>query len=181
MLNISTILKLLKENKTPLIFIGKMFGLFLVLHGTYEYILSPYTSIDKSLIELIISQAEWALLTLGYDLLEPNPNFDFHMGIEGSSGVVIGNPCDGLSLFILFTSFLIVFKGKWWFKSIFIVSGVAIIHLLNVGRVLALALIVVYSPESLDFHHKYTFTLFVYLCIFLLWYYRINIYKKKAW
>lgn len=160
---------------------SKMVGLFLLLHGIYEYLISPYTSLDGWLIDLIMSQAEWAIDFLGYQLLEPNSIYENHFGVLGSSGVVIGNPCDGLSLFILFTSFLIVFKGKIWLKSLFIILGITIIHFLNVARVLALALIVVYSPESLDFHHKYTFTLFVYLCIFLMWYYRINIYKKKAW
>src|SRR5690606_9841133 len=103
----------------------------------------------------------------------------YHMGIEGTLGVVIGNPCDGLSLFILFSAFLIVFEGKWWFKAIFIIVGIVLIHFLNVVRVIALAVIVKYSPESLDFHHSYTFTLFVYLCIFLLWMLRIKIYKLK--
>lgn len=160
---------------------GKMCGLFLLLHGSYEYILSPYTGIDNWLINLIINQAEQLLVLMGYTLLEPNSMYTHHLGVLGSSGVVIGNPCDGLSLFILFVSFLAVFKGKIWFKTLFIGLGIVLIHFLNVGRVLALALIVVYSPESLDFHHKYSFTLFVYLVIFFLWYWRINIYKKKAW
>ena len=160
---------------------GKMCGLFLLLHGSYEYILSPYTGIDSWLINLIINQAEHLLVLMGYTLLEPNSMYTQHLGVLGSSGVVIGNPCDGLSLFILFVSFLAVFKGKIWFKTLFISLGIVLIHFLNVSRVLALALIVVYSPESLDFHHKYSFTLFVYLVIFFLWYWRINIYKKKAW
>jgi exosortase family protein XrtF len=171
----------IKENKAAIFFIGKMLGLYLLLQNLYDYVLSPYTSIDNNLIGLIISQAEWVLKILGYQLLEPNSIYGHHFGVLDSSGVVIGNPCDGLSLFILYTCFLIVFKGKWWFKSLFITLGIGIIHSLNVIRVLSLALIVVYSPDSLDFHHKYTFTLFVYLCIFIMWYIRINIYKKKSW
>jgi exosortase/archaeosortase family protein len=180
-LNIQEIKTQILENKAPILFMSKMIGLFLIIHAIYEYLISPYTNLDKWLIGLIMSQAEWFIEFLGYQLLEPNSIYENHFGVLGSSGVVIGNPCDGLSLFILFSSFLIVFKGNKWFKSLFILSGIAIIHFLNVARVLTLALIVVYSPESLDFHHKYTFTLFVYLCIFLMWYFRIYIYKKKAW
>lgn len=168
-----------KQNKQSIFFISKIIVLYIALQAFYNFWLSPYTPVDRKLIGLIISQAEWLLTQMGYELLTPNPSYTSHMGVEGSSGVVIGNPCDGLSLFILFVSFLIAFKGKWWFKLIYISFGIAIIHFLNVLRVLALALIVVYSPESLDFHHSYTFTLFIYLIIFLLWMLRIRIFRRK--
>ena len=62
-------------------------------------------------------------------------------------------------------------------KGLSILLGIGLIHALNVSRVVALALIVVYAPDQLDFHHSYTFTLFVYGVVFLLWILRIKIYK----
>ncbi|KAA3650578.1 MAG: hypothetical protein DWP98_04410 [Bacteroidetes bacterium] len=177
----SDFLDSIKQYKKPIFFILKMFGVYLTLQAFYDYVLSPYTNIDKYLISLIISQTEWVLSFLGYALLEPNSMYEHHVGVLDSSGVVIGNPCDGISLFILYASFLFVFKGKWWFKLSTIGFGILVIHFLNVFRIIALAIIVVYYPESLDFHHKYSFTLFVYLCIFLMWYKRIDIYKKREW
>lgn len=167
-----------KNNKKPILFIARMLGLYLILQFLYDYIISPYTEVDARLINSIIATAESGLELLGYDLLPSNSLYTYHMGIKGTSGVIIGNPCDGLSLFILFTSFIIVFKGKWWFKTLFTFLGIILIHLLNVGRVMALAIIVKYYPETLDFHHSYTFTLFVYACIFLLWVLRIKVYQK---
>jgi len=172
------LLSFYKANKEAILFVVKLIGLYLILQGLYDYILSPYTGVDSWLIGSIISAAEWGLSTLGFDLLHSNQLYQYHMGIAGTSGVVIGNPCDGLSLFILFTAFVMVFKGKWWIKLLFIVPGILLIHFLNVGRVMALALIVKYYPESLDFHHSYTFTLFVYACIFGLWMLRIKFYQK---
>lgn len=177
---IKSILSELKKNKQAVYFILKMLGVYLLLQGTYDYVLSPSTGIDPWLIQLIISQVEGILLWMDYTLLQPDPQYTAHLGIYGTSGVVVGNPCDGLSLFILFASFLIVFKGKWWFKLIYITLGIGLIHLLNVLRVLSLALIVLYSPDSLDFHHSYTFTLFIYLVIFLFWMLRIKILSKKG-
>lgn len=171
----------LKKNKQAIFFVAKMLGLYLALQLFYDYYLSPNTSLDKNLIHLIISQVESILTWLGYDLLIPNPQYSSHLGIANTSGVVVGNPCDGLSLFILFASFLVIFQGKIWFKFLYISIGILAIHFLNVFRVLALALIVKYSPSSLDFHHSYTFTLFIYLVIFLLWMLRIKIFKKKGW
>lgn len=171
-------LKEIQQNKNALLFIGKMLGLFALMYGIYEYVIIKYTSLDSQLIELIIQQAGSLLQITGYELLIPNPEYTSHIGIAGTTGVIVGNTCDGLSLFILFASFLIIFEGKWWFKSIYIVIGIALIHILNVFRVYALALIVLYSPESLDFHHSYTFTLFIYLVIFGLWVKRVNIFSK---
>jgi len=166
------------HNKSTVLFILKLVGIYLVFQGLYDYVISPYTELDSILINSIISSAEFGLTTLGFDLLPKNSIYQYHMGIDGTSGVVIGNPCDGLSLFILYAAFLIVFNGKWHFKLIFSFVGIVVIHLLNVLRVMSLAMIVKYYPASLDFHHSYTFTLFVYSFIFLLWMLRIKIYKK---
>lgn len=159
----------------------KLIGLFGLLTAIYELFVIPHTSLDSQLIDILISQAGAILSALGYTLLDPNPMWTAHFGIEDTPGVVIGNPCDGLSLFILYVSFIIVFSGKWWFKSLTVAFGVLIIHLLNVFRIIALALIVKNYPTWLDFHHSYTFTLFVYLSIFFIWYWRIHIYQLKKW
>ena len=170
----------LKKNRHAVYFILKMLGTYLLLQSLYDYVISPNTGVDSWLINLIISQVEGILLWMDYTLLQPDPQYTSHLGIYGTSGVVVGNPCDGLSLFILFASFLIVFNGKWWFKVIYILIGIALIHLLNVLRVLSLSLIVLHAPDSLDFHHSYTFTLFIYLIIFLFWMLRIKILNKKG-
>ena len=168
----------LKQNKKAILFVISMLGIYLGLQFLYDYVISPNTEVDSKLIGLIISQAESILQLLGYQLLTPNLIYTAHMGIKDTAGVVIGNPCDGLSLFILFTSFLIVFSGKFWFKIIYILLGVGLIHFLNVLRIVALAVIVKYYPETLDFHHSYTFTLFIYSIIFLVGMLRIKIYSK---
>lgn len=166
------------KNKKPVFFILKLIAVYLLIQGIYDFVISPYTLLDSYLINSIIDGAEFGLMSLGFELLESNSIYQYHMGIQGTSGVVIGNPCDGLSLFILYTAFLIVFNGHWLFKIIFSFVGIALIHILNVIRVVSLALIVKYYPDSLDFHHSYTFTLFVYSFIFLLWMLRIKIFQK---
>lgn len=176
---IENIKKWVIENKKPVAFIVKMLVIYLGLQLFYDHILTPYTQVDFWLINSIIDAAEYGLVVLGYDLIPSNSLYQYHMGIANTTGVVIGNPCDGLSLFILFTAFIAVFKGKWWFKAIFIISGILLIHLLNVIRIIGLAMVVKYYPDTLDFHHSYTFTLFVYSFIFILWMIRIKIYQKK--
>lgn len=160
-----------------LFFVIKFFALFLSLEGTYRYILTNKTSIDDYIINLLISQTNAALEFLGYPLL--NDSTSYLVGIEGTSGVIIGAPCDGISLFILFSSFIIVFKGKVWFKLIYCLAGIALIYLINLFRIVGLTLVVKYQPQNLEFHHSYFFTLLVYSFIFLLWLLRFRIYTKR--
>tara|TARA_R110002049_G_scaffold41162_9_gene124386 strand:- start:5209 stop:5748 length:540 start_codon:yes stop_codon:yes gene_type:complete len=167
----------LRKNKSGVIFMLKMVGFYGALLGVYEWYLSPYTNIDYLLIQQIISQGEWVLQTLGYEIL-PSSAFEPNlMGIVNTSGVIIGGPCDGLSLFILYSTFVLAFTGKWWMKGISIIIGIGVIHILNVLRVVALAMVVMYAPDQLDFHHSYTFTLFVYGVVFALWMLRIKVYQ----
>lgn len=170
---------IINENKAALVFIAKLAAVFLVLYLFYEEFLSVYTSANSDLIALIMQHSEKLLVLLGYELLQSNGFYQYHIGIANTSGVVIGDPCNGMSLFVLYTSFILVFKGKWWFKLISILVGIFSIYLLNVIRIVALCIVVKYNPESLQFHHSYTFTLLVYAFIFMLWVFRIKIYQRK--
>lgn len=165
------------KNKSGLIFMLKMVGFYGSLLGIYEWYISPYSNIDYLLIQQIISQGEWVLQGLSYETITPSEMEPNLMGIINTSGVIIGGPCDGLTLFILYSTFILAFNGKWWMKIIFLVLGIVIIHFLNVLRVVALAVIVKNAPDHLDFHHSYTFTLFVYGVVFTLWMLRIKTYQ----
>ena len=175
------IYSLYQENKKSLIFVFKLLLIYLVLSFFYDYVLSAYTNVDDLLINRIIEDSKSIIQLLGFNLLPDNSIYEYHVGIEGSSGVVIGNPCNGLSLFILYIAFIFTFKGKPIAKSIWILLGIISIHFLNVVRIVALAIIVLKYPASLDFHHSYTFTLFVYAFIFALWVLRIKMYQLKKW
>ena len=170
---------ILKENKAALIFIAKLALVFFALYFFYEEILSVHTSVNRDLIALIMQHSEKLLVLLGYDLLQTEGFYQYHIGIANTSGVVIGDPCNGMSLFVLFASFILVFKGKWWFKLISLFVGIFSIYLMNVIRIVGLCIVVKYHPESLQFHHSYTFTLLVYAFIFLLWVWRIRIYQRR--
>lgn len=177
MTRFSSYRKQYEQNKEPILFIAKFLFIYFGLTLFYDFYIDPETTIDESLIYIIIEQSEAVLRILGYDLLPSNSLYTFHFGISGTSGVIIGPPCNGISLFILYLTFIFVFKGKLAYKLLFGALGISIIHLLNLLRVIALAFVVLHYPEMLDFHHKYTFTLFVYVMVFLMWFLRIKIYK----
>jgi exosortase family protein XrtF len=109
---------------------------------------------------------------MGYDII-PQGLFGEGIrtaGIDGSHGVWVGDPCNGLTLFALFTGFVLAFPGPVVRKLWFIPVGIITIHILNVLRVTCLAIIQYYTPQYLEFNHTYTFTILVYSYVFVLWY-----------
>ena len=87
-----------------------------------------------------------------------------------SHGVWIGEPCNGIKVFGIFIIFIVSFKGKIFNKIWFILSGVLILHIINIIRIAILTYISAVNPYILNFNHNITFQLIVYLSMLGLWY-----------
>jgi len=138
----------------------------------YEFYLKQNTPIDRWAVDSLIDISSVILKAMGYDLMPSPPAAQQirTIGIDGSSGVWIGDPCNGIILFALFLIFMIAYPGPIRKKLWYIPMGLIIIHLVNVIRVVALTIIVAVDYRWLEFNHNYTFYLFVYGAVFLLWY-----------
>jgi exosortase family protein XrtF len=144
--------------------------LYLSLFLVYQYVVKTYTYYDQGLISLIIRSADVLLRALGYKTFVVLQDRDLQvLGIDGSNGVWIGSNCNALTLFALFSVFVIAYPGPLKHKLWFIPAGIVAIHFLNIVRVAALAIIAKVNYNYLDFNHTYTFTFLVYAFIFLLW------------
>ena len=161
-----------KALKNPVFrFLGFGALLYVVWYALYEFYIRPKTSVDASVIALIVDHSRWLLETLGYSLALQSPDSPANaVAIVDSPGVTVGAPCDGMALFGLFAVFIAAYPGKWLHKVWFIPSGIVVIHGVNVVRVVALAIIMKRNPDWLAFNHDYTFTLLVYSVVFGLWY-----------
>lgn len=147
-------------------------GLYLSWYVLYEFYLKKNTLFDDWLIHQIVLPAEAGLRAIGYtttDYSSVDQHFRSHIGIIDSFGVTVGAPCDGAPLLALFASFIVAFPGPWKHKWWFLICGGAAVHVFNIGRVMALAVIVHWNPEWLAFNHDYTFTLLIYGFVFGLW------------
>jgi exosortase family protein XrtF len=156
--------------------------LYLVLFIIYQFVVKKYTYYDQKFIGSIIHSAEFVLNLLGYRTFSRLQDLDMQLvGIDGSNGVWVGSNCSAITLITLFSVFIIAYpgyqKGKLWYVPM----GIVAIHLLNILRVVALAMISYYlPPEYLMFNHTYTFTFIVYAFIFILWMIWINKYSGKG-
>lgn len=148
---------------------------YLLLYLTHQFIIRRHTFYDQKFIGTIISGADHILHLLNYKTFLVLQDRDFQViGIDGSNGVWVGSNCNAISLFILFSVFVIWYPGHQKAKLWFIPFGIITIHLLNIIRVVCLALIANYFPDYLDFNHTYTFTFLVYAYIFILWVWWVN-------
>ncbi|MEZ4720822.1 MAG: archaeosortase/exosortase family protein [Flavobacteriales bacterium] len=154
-------------------FLLKAVFLYVIWYLLYQQWLHPKSSIDLWVIRNIEQLSSWILQSIGFSLISESEIASIRtIGIDGTHGIWIGDPCNGLTLFALFTGFILAFPGPWKKRLWFIPLGIFTIHALNVLRVVALALIVHYfpDPEVLDFNHTYTFTMLVYAYVLFLWY-----------
>jgi exosortase family protein XrtF len=161
-------LSLLKDNK-----IVRFIVLFIVLYlfwlMLYEWVIHPWGKLDTVVINDSSLWTAYVLELMGYESFISDNATIRTVGIDGTHGLWIGDPCNGLTLFALFAIFIVAYPGPWKHKLWFIPVGITVIHFLNVMRITALCIIVMKRPEWLDFNHTYTFQLLMYGFIFGLW------------
>ena len=146
-------------------------GLYLAWLLLYEQFLHPWGLLDRTVINGLVWAASGLLTAVGYEMLpEPRIDLERYIGVQGGSHLWIGDACDGVSLFVVFSIFIVAFPGPWRAKVWFIPLGIMVIHALNAIRVAALCIVVTYDYEWLSFNHDYTFYIVVYGCVFALWF-----------
>lgn len=89
---------------------------------------------------------------------------------KGSKAIMnIADECNGLELFVLYIGFIIAMPASWKRKFIFGISGVLIIHAVNLLRCVGLGFLVMHWDQYFDVAHHYIFKIMVYSTIFVLW------------
>ncbi len=137
----------------------------------YERLLHPAGSLDRAVIDNLMWLSGNTLESLGYELIpEPGGDDNRYIGVQGGSLLWIGDPCNGVSLFAVFSIFLFAYPGPWKHKAWFLPIGLLSIHLLNMLRIVVLCIVVTVDYELLNFNHDYTFYIIVYGWVFGLWY-----------
>ena len=77
--------------------------------------------------------------------------------------------CNAASVMILYAAFIFAFSNQWKKTGLYIIFGIAIIHILNVIRIALLAASLYYYPQYEEVLHGTVFPLFIYGVVFILW------------
>ncbi len=136
-----------------------------VVHDMHYLIIRPQADICAYLLRFFGYEVDQDYMVNGCEA---------RLMFPGYGSVCVGPGCSGLELFVLFFGFILLMKGRLIDKLWFIPLGFLGILVLNILRIVVLAVIYYHKPEYLDFNHKYTFVIIVYGAIFGLWVLWVN-------
>lgn len=90
---------------------------------------------------------------------------------NGNLVLYIADSCNGLELIVLYIGFIICMPSSLWRKAIYIVIGIILLDLINIGRCIGLIYLREYLHAYFQFAHKYVFKITVYAATFLIWWF----------
>lgn len=130
--------------------------------------LGDASALDTLLCNQLATASAWGLRALGWvaatDATRPSL-----LLLNGQPSVIVGAPCDGLVLYALLAGFVLAYPGPAQRRLWFIPLGIGALWLLNIIRIIALALNHRYSPETFEFDHHYAFNVVAYAALGGLW------------
>jgi len=91
------------------------------------------------------------------------------MYFPNNNAIEINGTCSGLKQFYQWTILMLLFPGPWKKKLWFIPMGLLIIHIVNILRIVILAIIMNWNPEVWKFSHDWILRPFFYIVIFSMW------------
>ncbi|MEI7508857.1 MAG: exosortase family protein XrtF [Flavobacterium sp.] len=171
--------------KPFLIFLIKFAASYLVLAFVYQSYLNQYNErafeVD-GFTKLVANQSQ-KILSFFDEHSYTKPNFKeasvkLYYYNQWVSRIVEG--CNGLSVIILFISFVIAFKGKLKQTIAFILIGSLVIYVFNVIRIALLCMAIYHFPQYESILHGVIFPLIIYGMVFVLWIIWINNYSFYA-
>lgn len=170
-----------------MIFLFKFGLIYLISSLAYGRYLEPYTTSQPPKTDPItVHVAELssgAMHLMGFETyIEQNddePSMNYILEGRWVSRIVEG--CNGVSVMLLFVTFILAFGGSGWIStSLFIVGGLMLTHVINVLRIAALNWVFRYAPEYAEVSHDIIFPLVIYGTIFVLWVIWVNFFAVFA-
>lgn len=191
---INSIKKEIKNIPYPIrIFLIKAFLLFIIWQIVYTTILLPDRLIDKPL-SAYTGKATAFVLNKIYGV--NNVRTEELLYSEQIDGVAfsylktvlfwgnkrligIADSCNGLSLYVLFLGFILIYPSKLKLKILFGIMGLIIIVATNIARSVGLVYLSLEHPSYLPFAHHYLYKIITYAVVFGLWVWFIKMQKNK--
>ena len=165
------LVELLKKYKSVWVFLLRFFGAYLIGVLLYNTYLSPFNTEVDGITRLITEQVAAMLsitfpqITCVYSLNNPISEIQY-MEVPI---VLLIEGCNAVSVMILFTAFLVAFKGRLKSYLWFLPTGIVILYIANLLRIYIIAMITLYFPAYVNMAHDYVFPGVIYGTTFLLW------------
>ncbi|MEO1052805.1 MAG: exosortase family protein XrtF [Bacteroidota bacterium] len=176
-------MNVLKEFKTPILFLVKFLAIYLLASLVYGIFISSYSPSADPITDFVTENTQQLLVLLGYPVstLADETGPYVKLVEDGTIILSVFEGCNGVNVSIVFLAFLVAYSRPVVQLVWFIPLGLFIIHLVNLLRISFLFYVSKNQPDYLYFAHKYLFTAIIYAVIFLLWYIWVNkLHRRKA-
>jgi exosortase/archaeosortase family protein len=180
-------IKLSSSLKNPIVRFGLVVLVLLALWKLFYNNWLLGLGINDPITARIGDWSNWILLKFGYasycQHVDPTVSLFLQrvtIFIDGNKMVTIDDSCNGLELYALLIGFVVAYgkaKLSWIYPTLFIIFSTLFIFIVNVLRIVGLALLVNYRVPHFQIFHKYVFAAVVYLIILgmmWLWTYWVN-------
>ena len=131
--------------------------------GSYYWPILSHADLIQLILDLLKYPISWLLQLIGYD----TRMYLTGVGILHGPGAQIAFPCLGIGIMITYVSLILAYPGKN--KLLYLISGILLVHVLNIFRIFSIILIQLSSKNSFEMAHT-VFNLLAYSGILLLFY-----------
>lgn len=149
----------------------------------YQFFLDSFESGKADAITRFVAHNTEMVLS-GLDksvFIEENDKEPFFTLFFHQKGIIrIVEGCNGISLIILFISFVVAFSGNLKNTLLFVFGGSLLIYILNIFRIAGLIILIYRFPSQLHLLHAVLFPLVIYAVVFILWFFWVNKFSKYA-
>lgn len=158
-------------HKASWFFIGRFLGCYLLLSLSYFFYLSFFEDSPDWLTVVTGRIAEFCIEILSYqaDLIPQSQSSTLELHINKVYLARIIEGCNGVSIWILFFSFVWAFSKKSKYLTLFLLLGSLSVLLINWLRIALLAIALYEFPHLAESLHQLVFPAIIYGWIILLW------------
>jgi exosortase family protein XrtF len=160
------------EFKPAIRFVLLFVGLYFVGNLIYGFYISMNSNLADGITKTVANQSAWLLSNiLDYDVVATpslkGPTVYLKTGEYNVLNVFEG--CNGINVFIVFVAFVVAFNGSPRRQLWFVPLGILILYVCNLMRIVFLYWTAIHFHRYFYYVHKYIFTGFIYVVVFLLW------------
>jgi exosortase family protein XrtF len=160
-----------QEFKPTIFFLLRFLGIYVVGNLLYGFFITRYYPGPDPVTSWVSHQSAVVVSAMGWKVhvveMLARPTAFLKYGDDPVISIYEG--CNGLNVMIIFVAFIAGFGPATKKMAWFVPFGLIVIHAANLVRIILLFFVTLYLPDFLYFAHKYLFTAFLYLIVFLLW------------
>ena len=171
------------QYKSFLAFLASFFGCYILLTLLYQFFLDDFGNSKADSITHLVAQNTEKVLSWFYEAIRienvVSEPFD-RVYFQNNYIARIVEGCNGISVIILFISFVVAFSGNLKNTLVFIFGGSLLIYILNILRIAMLIVLIYHFPEQNHLLHGVLFPAIIYGAVFILWVIWVNKFSKYA-